>query len=61
MKIFIASFVIFCLCVLGMALGVIFSNKCIQGSCGGLGKLKKMFGGPSCEACENNKELELKT
>jgi hypothetical protein len=33
---FIITFILFLLAVLGMALGVIFNRKQLQGSCGGL-------------------------
>jgi hypothetical protein len=36
MKIFIATFIVLGLAVLAMALGVILSNRRIEGSCGGL-------------------------
>ena len=45
MKIFLISFVIFCLFLAAMAVGVIFGRRCLRGSCGGLG---------SCEACASD-------
>ena len=39
MKLFIATFVLLSIAVLAMALGVIFANRRIQGSCGGLASL----------------------
>lgn len=45
MTIFITTFVIMGLAVLGMAIGVIAGRKPIAGSCGGLGKI-----GLECEA-----------
>jgi hypothetical protein len=39
MATFIFSFLFFLLVVAGMAIGVIFRNKPIQGSCGGMGAL----------------------
>ena len=40
-----------------MALGVIFSNKPLQGSCGGIGK---MFGFDGCMFCEKKRRGECK-
>ena len=42
MKIFLISFLVFCLFLAAMAVGVIFGRRCLRGSCGGLG---------NCEAC----------
>ena len=39
MTIFIATFVVLVIAVLAMALGVILSNRRIEGSCGGLASL----------------------
>ncbi len=45
----IAAFVAFSLVMVAMAVGVIFSNREIQGSCGGLNKMSDAFGEPMCE------------
>ena len=45
----IAVFVAFGLVMAAMAVGVIFSNREIQGSCGGLNKMSDEFGQPMCE------------
>ena len=45
----IAAFVAFGLVMAAMAVGVIFSNREIQGSCGGLNKMSDAFGEPMCE------------
>lgn len=42
--------------IFGMALGVIFSNKPLKGSCGGLGKLM----GDKCQYCDKENECKNK-
>lgn len=42
------------LCITGMALGVIFSNKALKGSCGGLGRVM----GEKCQFCENKDKCD---
>ncbi len=49
MHMLIAAFVAFGLVMAAMAVGVIFSNREIQGSCGGLNKMSDDFGQPMCE------------
>jgi len=43
---------IFILAVLGMAVGYIFKNKCLQGTCGGLANMTDDSGKSICDACE---------
>ena len=43
--------VVFVLVVTGMAVGVIFSNREIKGSCGGLANLQSEGGEAFCEVC----------
>lgn len=38
MEIFLISFVVLAIAILGMAVGVLFGRKSIKGSCGGLNK-----------------------
>lgn len=45
---FIITFIVLSVCTLGMALGVILSNKPLKGSCGGLGRVM----GNKCAFCE---------
>jgi hypothetical protein len=51
MTTFLLSFIFFLLVVAGMAVGVIFSNKPIKGSCGGMGALGI---DTSCDICGGN-------
>ncbi len=37
MQTFVATLFFFCLMAAGMAVGVIFSNRALRGSCGGMG------------------------
>ena len=53
MTTFLAAFVFFALVVAAMAVGVIFSNKPIQGSCGGLNNIG-LDG--DCEICGGNRD-----
>ena len=51
MATFIFAALVFCVVVAGMAVGVIFSNKPIKGSCGGIGALGM---DTACEICGGN-------
>ncbi|MCX2832777.1 (Na+)-NQR maturation NqrM [Microbulbifer thermotolerans] len=51
MMVFILAFVALLLIVTGMALGAIFQNKPLKGSCGGLNSLGLKDG---CEICGGN-------
>ncbi len=42
MKVFLLTFLIFLLAVLGLALGWLFSNRTLKGSCGGLSAIPGM-------------------
>jgi hypothetical protein len=47
----ILTIVFFGVALIGMAIGVIFSNRSLRGSCGGLSNLKDSKGKSMCEAC----------
>ena len=49
MTLFLSAFVVFCLVLAGMAVGVIFSNRRITGSCGGLANMRTKDGESMCE------------
>ena len=51
LRIFILSIVVFTVAMIAMAVGVIISNRRIQGSCGGLSNLKDTYGKPYCSLC----------
>jgi FAD:protein FMN transferase len=47
---------IFGIAIIGMAVGVIFSNRCIKGSCGGLSQFQSEDGQSACELCSTPPE-----
>lgn len=49
MSTLIAAFAAFGLVMAAMAVGVIFSNRRLQGSCGGLNTMRDALGQPLCE------------
>ena len=49
MTLLIAAFVAFALVMAAMAVGVIFSDRRIKGSCGGLSSMSDRYGQPVCE------------
>ena len=51
LPVFLATFLIFCLMVLGMAVGAIFNNKPVTGSCGGLANMTNEDGESVCGIC----------
>ena len=54
MATFVFAALIFGLVIAGMAIGVIFSNKPIKGSCGGIGALGM---DTACEICGGNPQI----
>ena len=53
MNTFLATLVVFCIALTGMAIGVILSNRRIKGSCGGLAGMKDARGNTICDGCAN--------
>ena len=41
-----------------MALGVIFANKPLRGSCGGLGKIRHLLGLGPCPSCDDEDKAD---
>jgi hypothetical protein len=58
MEMFIASGVVMLIAITGMAVGVIFAQKPIQGSCGGIKTLKGLLGSGPCELCERKEQCK---
>lgn len=61
MTVFIASVVFIGLAMLVMAVGVIFSNKCLRGSCGGPDVIGPDGQPMSCPTCTNKHKKEEST
>ena len=53
MKLLVATFVVFALSMLGMAVGLLFGRARIRGSCGGLTGLCDGSGKLLCDDCPN--------
>lgn len=53
-----AAVLVFVVALIGMSVGVIFSNREIKGSCGGLAALKGGDGKSPCEICENRTQCD---
>ena len=51
LPVFMATFLVFCLMVLGMAVGAIFNNKPVTGSCGGIANMTNEDGDSVCGIC----------
>lgn len=53
MQLFLLSAVIIALAMLGMAVGVLLSNRCLRGSCGGPDVLGPNGESLTCATCPN--------
>ena len=52
-QMFLITAVLFAIAIVGMAIGVIVSNRRLKGSCGGLANMKDSRGNTICEGCTN--------
>ena len=61
MKLFLISAAVILFAMLGMAVGVILSNRRLRGSCGGLAGREDEHGRTACDLCTSpSKECEKK-
>jgi len=56
LKLLLVTFAVFGVALLAMAVGVIFSGKCLRGSCGGEGAIGPDGEPLTCETCPNRKK-----
>lgn len=55
MNMMLITLAVFGVAFIGMAIGVILSNKVLKGSCGGIGAL---FGSSACDMCEKKERCK---
>ena len=55
MSTMLITFAVFLIAFMGMAVGVILSNKAVKGSCGGIGAL---MGSSACDLCAMKDQCE---
>ena len=59
MLVYLIAFIVIALAVLGLALGVVLSDRRLKGSCGGLNKIQGLEGSCGCEKpCEKRLQRE---
>lgn len=55
-KLLIVTFAVFGIAILAMAVGVMFSGRCLRGSCGGEGAIGPDGEPLTCATCPNRKK-----
>jgi hypothetical protein len=59
MLVYLATFIVIALAIVGMALGVLLSDRRLKGSCGGLNTIQGLEGSCGCERpCEKRQQRE---
>jgi len=59
MLVYLVTFIVIALAILGMAIGVVLSDRRLKGSCGGLNTIQGLEGSCGCEKpCEKRKQRE---
>ena len=59
MMVYLVTFIIIALAILGMAVGVVLSDRRLKGSCGGLNTIQGLEGSCGCEKpCEKKKQRD---
>ncbi len=55
MATFLAAVLVFAAAFTGLAIGVIMSNRCLKGTCGGLNNIPGHEGKSACDVCLSTK------
>ena len=59
MQVYIIAFIIIALAILGLAIGVVLSDRRLKGSCGGLNTIQGLEGSCGCEKpCEKRRQRD---
>ena len=59
MFVYLVAFLVIALAILGMAIGVVLSDRRLKGSCGGLNTIQGLEGSCGCEEpCEKRKQRD---
>ena len=59
MLVYLVTFIVIALAILGMAIGVVLSDRRLKGSCGGLNTIQGLEGSCGCDKpCEKRKQRE---